>query len=219
MMMWIDDPQCRIENLLSVTHKLLTLHGWSIRTGAPSMRDARGFEAFHFDIRWSGVVGNNLAARLDHVRADALYARVLFVFLGLPGVILAGLLTLAVAGSGSQRRQREQALLRTRGASVAVVLRLSASEAAAVGFGGTVLGLTLTWIALASGLLGPALAWNGHVLWWVAGACLGGLCLAAAAVLYPACSSNKRCQSSTGSRRTLSGGACGAAPARRCVCA
>jgi putative ABC transport system permease protein len=137
-------------------------------------------------IAGSGVVGNNLAARLDHVRADALYARVLFVFLGLPGVILACLLTLAVAGCGSQRRQREQALLRTRGASVAVVLRLSALEAASIGFGGTVLGLALTWIALASGLLGPALAWNGHVVWWVAGACLSGVCLAAAAVLYPA---------------------------------
>ena len=150
---------------------------------ARAQRLANSLEA---RIAGSGVVGNNLAARLDHVRADALYVHVLFVFLGLPGVILAGLLTLAVAGSGAQRRQREQALLRTRGASVAVVLRLSALEAAAVGFGGIVLGLALTWIALASGLLGPALAWNGHVVWWVAGACLGGLCLAAAAVLYPA---------------------------------
>src|SRR5262249_40676024 len=42
----------------------------------------------------SGLLANNLAARLDSVREDALYARVLFLFLGAPGVILSGLLTI-----------------------------------------------------------------------------------------------------------------------------
>src|SRR6202165_5557966 len=37
----------------------------------------------------SALVGNNLAARLDSVRKDALYALVLFLFLGIPGAILA----------------------------------------------------------------------------------------------------------------------------------
>ncbi|AUD00206.1 hypothetical protein QU42_03140 [Bradyrhizobium sp. UASWS1016] len=59
-------------------------------------------------------VANNLVARLDGARSDALYAKVLFLFLGLPGVTLAILLTLAVAMSGTELRQREQALLRTR---------------------------------------------------------------------------------------------------------
>ena len=40
----------------------------------------------------SAALANNLAARLDGVRDDALYARVLFLFLGAPGVVLAALI-------------------------------------------------------------------------------------------------------------------------------
>ena len=57
-------------------------------------------------ITGSGVVGNNLAARLDGARKDALYAQVLFLFLGLPGAVLAILLTFSVAAWGEQRSQR-----------------------------------------------------------------------------------------------------------------
>ena len=70
----------------------------------------------------SAAIANNLAARLDGVRADALYARVLFLFLGAPGVVLALLVTLAVTASGADRRRREQGLLRIRGASVGTLL-------------------------------------------------------------------------------------------------
>lgn len=63
-------------------------------------------------IAGSGIVADNLAARLDAARADALYARVLFLFLGAPGVVLAMLLTVAVVASGGVRRRRDQALLR-----------------------------------------------------------------------------------------------------------
>src|SRR6202022_5105328 len=69
----------------------------------------------------SALVGNNLAARLDSVRKDALYALVLFLFLGIPGAILAMLLTMAVAASGVDRRRHEQALLRTRGPSTSQI--------------------------------------------------------------------------------------------------
>jgi putative ABC transport system permease protein len=40
---------------------------------------------------------------------------VLFLFLGLPGAVLAELLTAAVAAAGGQRRRREYALLSMRG--------------------------------------------------------------------------------------------------------
>jgi len=70
----------------------------------------------------TGVVGNNLAAALGAARSDALYAQVLFVFLGLPGAILAALLTAALAGAGAERRRREQGLLRARGASTSGLL-------------------------------------------------------------------------------------------------
>ena len=54
----------------------------------------------------SVLVGDNVAARLAGARADALYARVLFLFLGVPGVVLAVLFTVSIASSGAERRRR-----------------------------------------------------------------------------------------------------------------
>ncbi len=131
----------------------------------------------------SAVVANNLAARLDGVRADALYARVLFLFLGVPGVVLALLVTLAVAASGSDRRRREQALLRTRGASLLQILGLAGTEAAAIGMVAVVLGLALAGIT--------AIAW-WHLADlrlatpWFAMAAVAGFVLAIAAFIVPA---------------------------------
>src|SRR5437660_3555292 len=88
-----------------------------------------------------GLVGNNLAARLDGARTDAIYAELLFLFLGLPGVIIAALLAGVIASSGRERRRREQALLRVRGASPTRIVRLAWAEAALVAAAGTVVGL------------------------------------------------------------------------------
>jgi putative ABC transport system permease protein len=105
-----------------------------------AQRTANNFEA---RVAGSAALADNLAAQLDAVRADALYARVLFLFLGIPGVVLALLVTLAVASSGSERRRREQALLRLRGTSRPQVLRLAAIEAIAIGGLGATIGLVL----------------------------------------------------------------------------
>jgi putative ABC transport system permease protein len=91
----------------------------------------------------AGIVGDNLAARLDAARSDALYARVLFLFLGLPGAILAMLLTAVFVASSASRRRRDQALLRMRGATAGRLLQLSALESAIVGIPGSVFGLVL----------------------------------------------------------------------------
>lgn len=91
----------------------------------------------------AGIVGDNLAARLDAARSDALYARVLFLFLGLPGAILAMLLTAVFVASSASRRRRDQALLRMRGATTRRLLQLSALESAIVGIPGSVFGLVL----------------------------------------------------------------------------
>ncbi|MBA2287399.1 MAG: FtsX-like permease family protein [Ktedonobacteraceae bacterium] len=132
----------------------------------------------------SAIVGNNLAARLDSVRKDALYALVLFLFLGLPGAILAMLLTLAVAASGVERRRHEQALLRTRGASLSHILRLAVLEAAIVGLGGCALGIGLAFIAAGTiASVGPFSSTTA--LLWTINASLAGLILAIVAVVYP----------------------------------
>ena len=129
------------------------------------------------------AVGDNLTARLAGTRADALYARVLFLFLGVPGVVLAALFTLQVAASGAERRRREQALLRTRGASTGQVLRIAGIEAAVVGVGGILAGLVLA-------LLASLAWWKVDALMpavpWIALAALVGLLLAAAGIVLPA---------------------------------
>jgi putative ABC transport system permease protein len=131
------------------------------------------------------VLADNLAARLAGVRGDALYAKVLFLFLGLPGLVVATLLTFGMAGSGALRRRQQQALLRTRGASVRMVLNLASAEAVLVGFGGGVFGAVL---ALAVGKVFKAalgITFTGMVGWLFVAFC-AGLLLALIAVLQPA---------------------------------
>ncbi len=89
-----------------------------------------------------GLVGNNLAAQLDGARTDAIYAEMLFLFLGLPGVIIAALLAGVIASSGRERRRREQALLRIRGAAPKRIVRLAWAEAILVAIVGTLVGLS-----------------------------------------------------------------------------
>ena len=83
------------------------------------------------------LVADNLGARLDAVREDSLYASLLFLFLGLPGMALAVVLTFAVTWAGSDSRRKEQALLRVRGASQRRILTLYCLEAAVVAVLGT----------------------------------------------------------------------------------
>lgn len=134
-----------------------------------------------------GVVGNNVGAALDAARGDAAYAQMLFLFLGLPGVVLAALLTAALVGSGAGRRRGEQALLRTRGLDPRRIVRLAAGEALLVGVGGGLFGLLLARIA---GRLafGPASFGSSRTatLGWFAAAFTAGLGITALTVLVPA---------------------------------
>ena len=104
-------------------------------TGAASNTEAR--------LAGAGLVGDNLGAALGAARQDALYSQILFLFLGVPGAVLAAALTVMIANSAATRRRREQAPLRTRGASAHQVLRLAGVEALVVGLGGVLAGLLL----------------------------------------------------------------------------
>ena len=134
-----------------------------------------------------GVVGDNLAARLDAARSDAIYAQILFLFLGVPGVIVAALIAAVIAASGQTRRRRDQALLRIRGAAPMRVVRIASAEAALVGTTGTVLGLAgavvASRLAFGSDLAGGTIA---GALPWVIGAVALGLGLTIATVAVPA---------------------------------
>ena len=144
-------------------------------------RAARNLEA---RLAGAGIVADNLAARLDAVRGDALYAGILFLFLGMPGALLAILVSHAVAVSGSGRRRWEQSLLRIRGASIAQILRLAALEAGTISITGVALGLCLA--TLAARLLWQDSLFTGAALPWTAAAALLGAMASMAAVLLPA---------------------------------
>jgi len=134
-----------------------------------------------------GLVGNNLGAQLDAARTDAAYAQLLFLFLGLPGAVLAALLTGVIAASGRDRRRREQALLRSRGASPRHVARLATAEGLLTGVAGAALGLVG---AAAAGRLAFH-TWRfgatprQAVLWAIAAAA-AGVALGVAAIAVPA---------------------------------
>lgn len=135
-------------------------------------------------ISGSGIVGDNIAAKLSAVREDAFYAKVLFLFLGIPGILLAALLVIFITGSGREHRKKEQALLRMHGASSAQILRIQSAEGIIAGMGGSVLGIGLS--VAVNGLAIPkgSLTKNLTLAWTVFSA-LAGFILAAVAVLYP----------------------------------
>ncbi|MFI1183514.1 FtsX-like permease family protein [Streptomyces sp. NPDC020799] len=130
----------------------------------------------------TGVVGDNLGAVLDAARSDALYAQMLFLFLGVPGAVLAGALTTAVAGAGATRRRREQSLLRTRGATAGRLLALAAAEAGIVAVAGGAAGLGV------AALLGhTAFGTTGtFTTGWALAALAVGAAIAGGTVLLPA---------------------------------
>jgi putative ABC transport system permease protein len=134
-----------------------------------------------------GLVGNNLAAQLDGARTDAIYAEMLFLFLGLPGVIIAALLAGVIASSGRERRRREQALLRVRGAAPKRIVRLAWAEAVLIAAVGTLVGLIAAAavgdIAFGTSSFG---ATTGQAQAWGVTSAVFGLALSGIIIVVPA---------------------------------
>ena len=139
------------------------------------------------DLTGAVVVGDNLGATLDAARQDALYAQVLFILLGAPGAALAALLARSVVGASRDRRRKELALLRLRGASARQLDRFALAEALTVGGLGSAVGLVagvaVGRLAFGSASLG---ATRGQALVWAAASAVVGLLVAALAVWVPA---------------------------------
>ena len=145
--------------------------------------------AHHLEAKSAGtaLVGNNLGAALDSARQDALYAQILFLFLGVPGAVLAAALTVAVASAGGERRRREQGLLRLRGLRPRQITALASLEAALVGVVGGLAGLGLAALTgrVAFGATSFGASAGTWALWYAVAFVLG-VAVAAAAVLVPA---------------------------------
>jgi putative ABC transport system permease protein len=88
-------------------------------------------------------ITDNLATAFTNAGGDVVAARLLFVFLGLPGVLLAAYLAQAAAGLVSEAQRRDIALLRARGAGPRRLLATLGWTAALTALLGTILGLAL----------------------------------------------------------------------------
>ncbi|MBV9832041.1 MAG: FtsX-like permease family protein, partial [Marmoricola sp.] len=135
----------------------------------------------------TAVVGDNVGATLGAAREDAAYARLLFLFLAAPGVVLAAALTAAVARAGAGRRREEQRLLRARGASTNQLLRMQSSEGLLVAAVGGVLGLLLA-LAVGRAFFG-SVTFGGSVAGsavWLVTALATALLVSLATIVAPA---------------------------------
>jgi putative ABC transport system permease protein len=144
--------------------------------------------AHNLEARVSGqaLVGDNLGTTLASARRDALYAQALFLFLGVPGALLAGLLTAAVAASGAERRRREQALLRTRGATVRQLVALGVAETMVVGVAGALVGLAVAAVVGQSAFGTVRFgATATSAFGWSLGAAIAGFVIAGATIALP----------------------------------
>lgn len=135
----------------------------------------------------AAVVGDNLGSSLDAAREDAAYARILFLFLAVPGAVLAAGLTAAVTQAGAPRRRRDQNLLRARGASTSQLTRLIVAEGAVTALLGGALGLGIA-AAIGATSFGSARfgASTGTSLAWAAGAFLVGCVIVGLVCVLPA---------------------------------
>ena len=101
------------------------------------------------DVAGGALVGDNLGTALTAAGEDARYANLLFLLLGLPGLALAAPGRRLVVSLRSDRRRREIALLRLRGAiGLAQVARLVAGEALVTAAVGALIGLPLALLAM-----------------------------------------------------------------------
>ena len=133
-------------------------------------------------------VSDDLFAAIEAVKADVLWAQVLFVFLALPGILLAAYLARYAVETLVENQRREFALLRARGASGRQVLGIVATMSLAVGLAGSVLGILIgaATTGVLFGMQPFALSnwpvWGSVLVWCV----LAGLVISAVATFLPA---------------------------------
>jgi putative ABC transport system permease protein len=96
------------------------------------------------------TVVDNIGEALGTARADATNAKILFLLIGIPGVLVAAALSLTTSTALAASQRREQALLRLRGATPAQLRRLTSSVAATVGVAGSAAGLAGGYLAVAA---------------------------------------------------------------------
>jgi putative ABC transport system permease protein len=103
---------------------------------------------------------DNLSRAFTTAQADVLSAKILLIFLGLPGVALAAYLSKFAAELFAEAQRREISLLRTRGATPGQITAIVAVASVLLALGGSALGLVfgvITLLASAQGQVAGAL--------------------------------------------------------------
>jgi putative ABC transport system permease protein len=128
---------------------------------------------------------DNISNTLDVASADATVAKRLFIFLGVPGGLLAAFLASYAGSVLAQGQRREQATLRVRGASRRHLLRMLTLRTALLTAVGAVLGLGIGYLA-ALVVLGRESLTRASTTSLVSSALIGALAgfLATGAALY-----------------------------------
>lgn len=130
---------------------------------------------------------DNISNTLQVARDDARTAKRMFVFLGVPGALLAAILAAYAGGVLAAALRREQAILRIRGANRRHLLRMHALRTLALTAAGSVVGLGIGMASAVAVLSRDALA-RASTTSLVVSALLGagGGFLATGAALYAA---------------------------------
>jgi putative ABC transport system permease protein len=100
------------------------------------------------------AVIDNLSDSLTAARGDTILAKILFLFLGLPGVLLAAYLSRYSGGLLAQAQRRERGTLRARGAQPRHLVSLLTYTTACIAVLGAVFGLGLGALAVVA-VVGP----------------------------------------------------------------
>jgi len=133
------DPQIHIRinrDLLPSDPTLAAVHAESLRRGVERL--------FPGQLKSS----DNLSGAFKAAKGDVLAAKILFIFLGLPGVALAAYLSKFAAELFAESQRREISLLRTRGATPAQITGIVAVTSVFLAIGGSALGLIFGILAL-----------------------------------------------------------------------
>jgi putative ABC transport system permease protein len=135
----IYDPQIHIKvdrSLLPADPTLAALHSESLRRAVERQ----------FSGKLKAV--DNLSGAFKTANHDVLSAKIMFIFLGLPGVALAAYLAKFTAELFADTQRREISLLRTRGATPIQVNAIIAFSSVFLAIGGSILGLLFGLLTL-----------------------------------------------------------------------
>jgi putative ABC transport system permease protein len=135
----IVDPQIHVKidrSLLPSDPTLAALHTDALRRGVERT----------FPGQLKAV--DNLSRMFNSVKADVLSAKILFIFLGLPGVALAAYLSKFAVELFAEAQRRELSLLRTRGATTKQIASIVAVSSILLALGGSALGIIVGVLAL-----------------------------------------------------------------------